>query len=134
MSARRPFRRAQPATWWAHPPYRAYTLRELTGVGIALYAAILFAGLVALWRGPEAFASYTQWLASPASLLLHLLLLAVMLWHVVTWFQILPKTMPKLVWQGRLAEQRHVTAVALAVGAFCSVLLLLAVVVVGAWS
>jgi fumarate reductase subunit C len=134
MSERRPFRRAQPAGWWARPPYLAYTVRELTGVGIALYAAILFAGLVALWRGPEAFAAYAQFLASPASLLLHLLLLLVMLWHVVTWFQILPKTMPKLILHGTPVEQRTITAAALAVGAFCSVLLLIVVVIAGVWS
>jgi fumarate reductase subunit C len=134
MSERRPFRRAQPNDWWARPPYLAYTVRELTGVGIALYAAILFAGLVALWRGPEAFVVYAQWLASPASLLLHLLLLVVMLWHVVTWFQILPKTMPKLILHGRLVEQRTITAAALAVGLACSVLLLIVAVIAGVWS
>jgi len=109
---------AQPAGWWAHPPYLAYTVRELTGVGIALYSAVLFAGLVALWRGPDAYASYTQWLAGPWSLLLHLLLLAVMLWHVVTWFQILPKTMPKLILNGRPVAQGRITAVALASAPF----------------
>lgn len=134
MSERRPFRRAQPSDWWARPPYLAYTLRELTGAGIALYGAILFAGLVALWRGPEAFAAYTQWLASPWSLALHLALLAVMLWHVVTWFQILPKTMPKLVLHGRLVAQQHITTAALVVGALCSILLLVGMVIVGAWS
>lgn len=134
MSESRPFRRAQPAGWWAHPPYLAYTLRELTGVGIALYGAVLFAGLVALWRGPDAFAAYRQWLAGPWSLLLHLLLLAVMLWHVVTWFQILPKTMPKLILQGKPVAQAHITATALVFGALCSILLLALVVIAGAWS
>jgi fumarate reductase subunit C len=57
-----------------------------------------------------------------------------MLWHVVTWFQILPKTMPKLILHGRPVEQRTITAVALVVGAFGSVLLLLVAVIAGAWS
>jgi fumarate reductase subunit C len=134
MSESRPFRRAQPAGWWAHPPYLAYTLRELTGVGIALYGAVLFAGLVALWRGADAFEAYRQWLASPLSLLLHVLLLAVMIWHVVTWFQILPKTMPKVIWQGRPVAQAHITAGALVVGALCSILLLIVAVIAGAMS
>lgn len=134
MNEHRPFRRPHPPTWWAHPPYRAYTLRELTGVGIALYAAILFAGLVCLWRGPDAFAAYQQVIASPASLLVHLLLLAVMLWHVITWFQILPKTMPKLILGSRPVAQSRITAVALLVALGCSVVLLGAVMLVGAWS
>jgi fumarate reductase subunit C len=131
---RRPFRRAQPAGWWAHPPYLAYTLRELTGVGIALYGAILLAGLVCLWFGPDAFAGYRHVLASPASLLMHLLLLAVMIWHVVTWCQILPKTMPKLILRGRPVAQSHLTLAALLCAAACSALLLAAVVLVSAWS
>ena len=76
MSERRPFHRPQPRYWWARRPYLAYTLRELTGVAVALYGAILLAGLVCLWRGPQAFDVYRQVLASGWSLLVHLVLLA----------------------------------------------------------
>ncbi len=34
-------------------PYRAYTLRELTGVAVAIYGAVLFVGLLSLCRGPD---------------------------------------------------------------------------------
>lgn len=132
MSEYRPYRRAQPANWWARPPYLAYTLRELTGVGIALYAAVLLAGLIALVRGPDAFAGFTRWLASPVSLVLHLLLLAVMIWHVITWFRILPKTMPKLVFGNEPVSQQHISRAALAVGIACSVLLVIVVMIAGA--
>ena len=43
MSERRPYMRAQPRDWWAHKPYLGYTLRELTGAGVALYGGILLA-------------------------------------------------------------------------------------------
>lgn len=133
MSESRPYLRAQPRHWWAHSPYRAYTIRELTGGALAIYAAILLAGLVCLARGPAAFEAYRQFLASPLSLSIHLLLLAAAVWHVWTWFQILPKTMPKLVWRGRLIRQdvmsRAVTAVAVA----CSLLLLALFIIVGAY-
>lgn len=131
MSDRRPYLRAQAPRWWAHPPYLGYFMRELTGVGIALYAAILFVGLVCLWRGPDAFAAYQRALASPISLLVHLLLLVVMLYHVVTWFQILPKTMPKLILSGRVVPQARISAVTLAIALGCSLVLLIAVMVVG---
>jgi fumarate reductase subunit C len=134
MSERRPFHRPQPRYWWAHRPYLAYTLRELTGVAVALYGAILLAGLVCLWRGPQAFDVYRKILASEGSLLVHLVLLAAVLWHVVTWFQILPKTMPKLILRGRLVPPRRVTAMALVLGFFCSTALLVVVVVIGALS
>ena len=134
MSERRPFHRPQPRYWWAHKPYLAYTLRELTGVAVALYGAILLAGLVCLWRGAEAFDVYRKILASEWSLLVHLVLLAAVLWHVITWFQILPKTMPKLILGGRLVPPRRVTAVALVLAFFCSTGLLVVVIVIGALS
>jgi fumarate reductase subunit C len=134
MSERRPFHRPQPRYWWAHRPYLAYTLRELTGVAVALYGAILLAGLVCLWRGPQAFDVYQKVLASGWSLLVHLVLLAAMLWHVVTWFQILPKTMPKLILRGRLVPPRRVTALALLIAFFCSTGLLVLVIAIGALS
>jgi fumarate reductase subunit C len=134
MSERRPFHRPQPRYWWAHKPYLAYTLRELTGVAVALYGAILLAGLVCLWRGAEAFDAYRKILASEWSLLVHLVLLAAVIWHVITWFQILPKTMPKLILGGRMVPPRRVTAVALVLAFFCSTGLLVVAIVIGTLS
>jgi fumarate reductase subunit C len=134
MSERRPFMRVQPRYWWAHKPYLAYTIRELSGVAVALYGAILLAGLACLWRGPQAYAAYRHILASPVSLLVHLLLLAAVLWHVVTWFRILPKTLPKLVLRGRLVPQQLISMVALLLACVCSAALLVAAVILGAWS
>ena len=134
MSERRPFHRPQPRHWWAHQPYLAYTIRELCGVAVALYAAILLGGIVCLWRGPQAFDIYRQVLASRWSLLVHLGLLAVVLWHVVTWFQILPKTMPKLILRGRVVPPQRVTAIGLLFALACSAGLLFVVIVIGALS
>jgi fumarate reductase subunit C len=133
MSERRPYLRAQPRYWWARSPYRAYTIRELCGVALAIYASILLVGLICLARGPEAYEAYRQFLASPWSLLIHLVLLASILWHVWTWFQILPKTMPKLVWHGTLVRQTTMTWVAMLLAGVCSFLLLASAAVVGAW-
>jgi fumarate reductase subunit C len=134
MSEHRPFHRAQPRDWWAHKPYLGYTLRELTGLGVALYGGILLAGLVCLSRGAEAFDSYRRFLASPLSLLIHLLLLAVMLWHVVTWFQTMPKTMPKLILGGRHVPQQRLTVLGVLLAFVCSAVLIAAVVAVGGLS
>lgn len=131
MSERRSYLRPQPRYWWAHRPYRAYTIRELCGVALALYATILLAGLACLVRGPESFEAYRQFLASPWSALIHLLLLVAALWHAWTWFQILPKTLPKLVWDGRLVPQAVLTRVALLLAVICSVFVLLSAVLLG---
>jgi fumarate reductase subunit C len=132
MSERRPFHRAQSRTWWARKPYLAYTVRELSGVAVALYGIILLAGLACLARGPLAFDAYRQVLGGAPSLLIHLLLLAAMLWHVVTWFQTMPKTMPKLIVHGRQVPQTRLTTIGLCIAFGCSAALLAAVILVGA--
>ena len=134
MSERRPFHRPQPRHWWAHKPYLAYTVRELSGVAVALYGAILLAGLICLWGGPETYAVYRRMLGSDAAFAVHVVLLAATLWHVFTWFQILPKTMPKLILRGWEVPQRRVTAIALLVAVVCSAALLAVVIAIGATS
>ena len=126
MSEKRPFTRPIASDWWAHPPYRAYTVRELSGVAVAVYGAVLFVGLVSLWRGPDSYGAFLRFLKSPVSILLNLVLLAAVLYHVVTWFQILPKTMPKLIVDGKQVPQARITTLVLrsvGFGAVCLVLL-----------
>jgi len=134
MSERRPYRRAQPRDWWAHKPYLGYTVRELSGVGVALYGGMLLAGLICLWRGPDVFDAYRRFLASPLSLLIHVVLLAAMLWHVVTWFQTMPKTMPKLIVGGRHIPQKHLTTAGWVLAFICSAAMIATVLAVGALS
>jgi len=120
MSDRRPYVRPMPRDWWARRPFRHYTIRELSGVTIAIYAAVLLSGLVALLQGPAAWDIWRGWLASPASLVLHAALLIAMIWHLRTWFQILPKTMPKLVVGGSPVPQRLITLIGTSVAVVCS--------------
>ncbi|MFT4079955.1 fumarate reductase subunit C [Rhodomicrobium sp.] len=120
MSDRRPYVRPMPRDWWARRPFRHYTIRELSGVTIAIYAAVLLSGLVALVQGPAAWDIWRGWLASPASLVLHAALLIAMIWHLRTWFQILPKTMPKLVVRGSPVPQRLITLIGTSVAIICS--------------
>ena len=98
---------------------REQVLRLMLGDGLrpALYGLVLLVGLIALRHGPESFAAYRAMLATPLSLLLHLVLLAAMLWHVVTWFQTMPKTMPKLIVGGVQVPQQRMMRIGWAVAA-----------------
>ncbi len=120
MSEGTPYIRPQRRFWWARWPYRGYTLREMSGIGVAVYGGVLLAGLVALSNGPETYAAFLAWLATPESMVLHLLLLAAMLLHSVTWFQTLPKTMPRLVLRGKVVPQKRTTLACLFVALVCS--------------
>lgn len=120
MNERKPYIRPQRPYWWARWPYRGYTLRELSGVGVALYGGVLMAGLIALWLGPKPYGAFLVWLAGPTSAALHLMFLAAMLLHCVTWFQTLPKTMPRLVMRGRLVPPKLLTLVSILAALICS--------------
>lgn len=110
--------------WWAKPPYLGYTMREATGVAIAGYALVLLAGVISLAAGRNAYETWLGFLMSPWSLALHAVFLVGMLYHVWTWFRIMPKTMPRLVIGGRYVEPRLITGVGIAVAALASLLLL----------
>jgi len=125
MNESRPYRRPAPKDWWAKAPYRAYTVREMSGLAVAGYGAVVFAGVYSLSQGPESWAAYVRFLQSPVSLLLHAALLAAVLYHVKTWFQILPKTMPKLILGREPVAQRTITRVATIFAGACSLALVL---------
>lgn len=122
---RRPYFRPIDPHWWAKPPYLAYTLREATGIAIAAYALILLAGVICLAVGESAYGGWLAFLASRWSLILHAMILIAMVFHVWTWFAIMPKTMPRLVVGGRYVEPRLITAAGIAVASLASLVLLL---------
>jgi fumarate reductase subunit C len=126
MSGRRPYVRAIDHHWWAHSPYLGYTLREATGVAVAGYGIVLLAGIIALARGQATYTTWLDFLASPWSLALHFIFLVGMVLHVLTWFRIMPKTMPRLVIGGEAVPQRLITAIGLAVAAATFVITLFA--------
>ena len=126
MSKCRPYVRPIDRFWWARAPYIAYTVRELTGVAIAGYGLVLLAGIICLARGEAAYKAWLDFLASRWSLVLHLVFLAAIMLHVLTWFQIMPKTMPRLVIRDEVVPQRFVTAVGLGIAAATFVLTLCA--------
>ena len=121
---RRPYVRPIDSLWWAKPPYLAYTLREATGIFIAAYALVLLVGVICLLLGENAYDAWLGFLASPWSLALHAVILVAMLFHVWTWFAIMPKTMPRIIVGGRYVKPRLITAAGIAVAALVSFALL----------
>jgi len=98
---RRPFVRPM-AGWWRRDPFFVrYMVREATALAVLVYAIVLTVGVVRLAQGEAAFAGWLQALRSPASLLLHLVLLASFVVHAHSWFEIMPKTMPLIFVQGK---------------------------------
>ena len=99
--ARRPYVRPM-ARWWRRDPFFVrYMVREATALAVLVYAIVLMVGVLRLAQGEAAWNGWLQALRSPASLLLHVVLLESFVVHAHSWFEIMPKTMPLIFVQGR---------------------------------
>ncbi len=88
------YRPRYPILWWVKKwAYFRFILRELTSLAVAFYAVVFLLYVNAVSRGPEAFASYTEWLRSPISIGLHAVAFLFLVFHSVTWFNLAPKAM-----------------------------------------
>ena len=107
------------AGWWRRRAvHRRYMLREASALFVTAYALLLLAGLACLLRGEAAYAAWRALLASPVSIGLHVLALPFLVYHAVTWFQVMPKTAPRLPFAPGL-----ITAAGLAASAALSLLI-----------
>jgi fumarate reductase subunit C len=108
-AARRPYVRPMRGWWRRDPFFMRYMLRETTAFAVAAYAIILCVGMVRLAQGEAAWNGWLDALRTPWSLLLHAVLLAGMVVHAKSWFEIMPKTMPILFIAGRRVAASTIT-------------------------
>ena len=124
MSAKRPYVRPMQG-WWKRDPYFIRDMwRETTALAVALYAVVLAVGVVRLAQGEAAWNGWLAALKSPLSVLLHLVLLAAMVVHAKSWFEIMPKTMPALQMGGKRVEASTITRAGWAATAVATVVVL----------
>lgn len=98
--------------WWRRDPFfRRYMRREATALAVAAYAVVLCVGVVRLAQGEAAWNAWLGALRTPASLLLHGILLLAMIVHAKSWFEIMPKTMPTLFIGGRRLAASTITRI-----------------------
>ena len=111
--------------WWRRDPFfMRYMVREATAVAVLAYAVVLMVGLLRLSQGEAAWNGWLAALRSPASLLLHAVLLVAMVEHARSWFEIMPKTMPAPVVGGQPVAQTTITRVGWAAAGGAAALLL----------
>lgn len=123
--ARRPYLRPMAGWWRKNPWFLRYMLREGTALAVAAYAFVLLAGLVYLARGEAAYNGWLQALASPLSIVLHLLALALVIYHSWSWFDIMPKTLPPLYVGGKRVAGKVITRTGIAAAIASTVVLFL---------
>ncbi len=85
----RTYKRTIPNTWWLKKRSTLlFMIREWSSVFVALYALCLLGQLCALSKGEERYNALLAKSLSGASLVLHLVIVAFVLYHTVTWFKI----------------------------------------------
>ena len=110
----REYIRELPRDWWLHKPsYFLFMARELTSLAVAAYAVFLLV-LVAVASDAEAFATFYDWIRTPASVVLHAIVLGAVLFHSATWINLMPKSLDV-----RLGEER-VPDLLIAAGGFAA--------------
>ena len=123
--ARRPYMRPMGKWWERDPFFIRYMWREITAVIVMVYAIVCAVGIVRLSQGEAAWNGFLEALRSPWSLVAHMVMLAGMLYHTYSWFEIMPKTMPAMVIDGKRVSATTITTTGLLVAAAAGVLLLL---------
>jgi fumarate reductase subunit C len=108
--------------WWMRDPFfLVYMAREATALFVAGYALVLLVGLVRLAQGEAAWNAWLAALKTPASIALHALMLAALIYHTWSWFRIMPKTMPLLFAGTRRVPGALITGAGLAAAAVACV-------------
>ena len=122
-TVRRPYVRPMGGWWRRDPFFMRYMIREATALAVLAYAVVLTLGVVRLAQGEAAWNGWLDALRSPASLLLHAVLLVAMFVHAKSWFEIMPKTMPMLFVGGRRVAASTITRIGWAATVLASVVL-----------
>lgn len=94
MNARRPYIRPMTRWYLRDPFFIEYMAHEGTAVFVWLFAFELLAGLVCLALGEAAWNGFLAWLGWLPAQLANGLVLLMLLYHGITWFLILPRTIP----------------------------------------
>lgn len=88
------YRRRVPIFWWlGHPAYTRFITRELTSLAVAYSALLLLLQVWTMSRGEAAYEQFQSWLASPAVLVFHGVILLALVFHTITWLALAPKAL-----------------------------------------
>ncbi len=128
MDKRRPYMRSMDGWWKRDPFFIRYIAMEATSVLVAVYAVILMVGLMRLGQGEAAYNGWLEALKSPLSILLHGVILLVFLYHLWSWFKVMPKTMPMIFVGGKKLPDETITYTGVVVAVAVNLLVLIILV------
>jgi len=88
------YRRRMPIFWWLRAwSYTRFITRELTSLAVGYGAVLLLVSIWAVTRSEETYERFSDLVLSTPALVLHLLVLAALLLHTLTWLNLAPRAM-----------------------------------------
>lgn len=127
MAIRRTYLRPMDGWWRRDPFFIRYMAREATAIFVVIYAGVLLVSVLRLAQGEAAFDDWVASLRSGPAIGLHVILLAAFVYHTITWFLIMPKTLPPIGVAGRKLTPAMITGGGLAASVALSAALFLLV-------
>ena len=129
MSKRKPYQREIKNDWWLKSAfYSKYMIREGSSVLITLYSLILAWGVFRLSQGEVAFNAWLSALQHPISIILHLFVLLIALYHTITWFSLAPKAVDLYI-KGKPIDAKLIVAghyiAFIVVSVFCLIIIMI---------
>ena len=83
-----------PRSWWLRrATYFQFMTRELTSLAVLAYALLMVWALLSSSGDAGSFPGFFEFLTSGTSVLLHILLLVLALFHTGTWIALTPKVL-----------------------------------------
>ena len=80
--------------WWLeNRAYFKFIIRELTSVFVGIFAVLSLWQVRALGQGPDAYAAFMDRLGTPGFALLNGAVLLFVLYHAITWLNLVPTIM-----------------------------------------
>ena len=87
-----------------------FFLREISCVCVGLLALLVILLVRSVAQGPEAYASFIEWLESPLVVAYHFIALAFLLLHTITWFVAAPKALRPRIGDNRVPPAAIIAA------------------------
>ncbi len=99
------YRKGYPIFWWLEKlAYGRFITRELTSLAVAYAAVLLMLQVWVLSKGQAAYERFLVLLGSTPVLIFHGVVLAFLLFHSVTWFNLAPKALVLRVGRRRIPD------------------------------
>lgn len=90
----RELNRPLPRSWWLRKAsYFQFMVRELTSVAVLAYTLLIVWALLASSGDATSYSGFLEFLTSPLSVWLHMIVLVLALFHTGTWIALTPKVL-----------------------------------------